>query len=49
MFAKLKNWFNLKSPTFWAGFAVGAIAATAFPKVRNAAAPIAAKVPGASA
>jgi hypothetical protein len=38
----------LKSGSFWAGFVVGAIAATAFPKLRNVAAPVASKLPGAS-
>lgn len=37
----------LKSGQFWAGFAVGALAATAIPSVRNLAAKIAAKIPGA--
>lgn len=39
----------LKSPVFWAGFAAGAVAATAFPKLRSIAQPVASKVPGASA
>ena len=36
----------LKSGSFWAGFAAGAIAATAFSKVRNIARPVASKIPG---
>lgn len=39
----------LKSGPFWAGFVVGAIAAAAFPKLRSAVAPVAARIPGASA
>ena len=38
----------LKSPVFWAGFAAGAVAATAFPKLANAVKPVASKVPGSS-
>ncbi len=47
MLAKIKSY--LMSGQFWAGFVVGAIAATAFPKIRSVVAPVASKVPGASA
>ena len=36
----------LKSGTFWAGFAAGAVAAVAFPKLAQAVKPVASKVPG---
>jgi hypothetical protein len=38
----------LKSGQFWAGFVVGAIAATASSKLRSVVAPVAAKIPGAN-
>lgn len=38
-----------KSSQFWIGFAVGAVATAAFPKLRNIVAPVASKIPGASA
>lgn len=46
MLSKIKSY--LMSGQFWAGFVVGAIAATAFPKLRSLAAPVASKVPGAT-
>ena len=39
----------LKSTQFWAGFAAGAVVATAFSKVRNTIRPFASKVPGSDA
>jgi hypothetical protein len=49
MLEKLKATFNIKSATFWAGFATGAVAAVAFPKLANLVRPVAKKVPGSSA
>ena len=47
MFSKILS--ALKSPVFWAGFAAGAVAAVAFPKVASIVKPVATKIPGTSA
>jgi hypothetical protein len=47
MLTKIKT--ALTSGTFWAGFAAGAIAAVAFPKLASVVKPVASKLPGASA
>jgi len=39
----------LKSGAFWAGFAAGAVAAIAFPKLGNLVKPVATKLPGSQA